>query len=247
MLHATACQKKQRANSALASPGLEKRRQLHPPTTAASQRNAQWNYLQSAFGNQAVLRMFSQERPGMAIKQMGTSRAADKGTGGTEPAGPVAPPAVPAAGTCRPTSLNYANEKKLKCPEGMCGVKFQFDVTKVNSCPGDDCKGQTVGETVTTDNKCTAGGVDQGPCPSPVGAGNAIPGCSDTYSFCVDPASIPAKGCTETYTVADNVGGVSAGVCKIVWTFTKTDGACSATVSRSCTPASPKCSAPSGS
>lgn len=234
MLHAPVSESKQRKSSRPSQLNSEGQREFHPPLAGHSQRNAQWSFLQSAYGNQAVLRMLS-------LKRASSSRAADKGTGGAEPAGPIAPPPVPAAGACRPTSLNYANEKKLKCPEGMCGLKFQFDVSKVNTCAGDDCKGKTVGETVTTDNKCTAGGVDQGPCPNPVGAGNTIPGCSDTYEFCVDPASIPAKGCTETYTVADNVDGVSAGVCKIVWTFTKTDKSCSATVSRSCTPASPKC------
>jgi hypothetical protein len=174
--------------------------------------------LQQTIGNRAVQRLIASYRANTTSVQRD--------------------PAHPAAGTCRPLSLEYANESTLACPAGKCGAKFKFDVTKVNTCSGDDCQGQTVGETVTTDNKCTAGGVDQGPCPNPVAANNAIPHCGDTYSFCTDPANIPDAGCTETYTVRDKVGDTSAGVCKIIWKFTKKDGNCSATVTRNCTPAS---------
>jgi hypothetical protein len=240
MLHPKACEGKRR--SSFKPQPNDLRRELHPPA-----HDSQWMSLHSMYGNQAVLRMLSSAPATMPIKRAfatGSSfyRAADKGSGATPQSKPAPPAPVPAPATCRPQSLTYANETQLGCPPGKCGVQFKFDVTKVNTCPGDDCKGKTVGETVTTDNKCTAGGVDQGPCPNPVGDNNTIPGCSDTYEFCTDPANIPEGGCTETYTVADNVGGVSAGVCKIAWKFTKTGGACSATVSRTCTPASPQCS-----
>lgn len=240
MLHAPVRDSKKRKSSSPALSSRESRREFHPPL------GSQWNNLHSTYGNQAVLRLLASAAANMPIKRAFSSatdsyRAADKGTGAPE-SKPTPPAPVPAAAMCRPQSLTYANETRLSCPPGKCGVKFKFDVTKVNTCSGDDCKGKTVGETVTTDNGCTAGGVDQGPCPNPVGNSNNIPGCSDTYEFCTDPSNIPAAGCTETYTVADNVDGVGAGVCKIVWKFTKTAGACSATVSRTCTPASPSCS-----
>ena len=242
MLHAPIRENRKRKSLSPTHSSNERSRELHPPLSS------QWNHLHSAYGNQAVLRMLSSEPADLPIKRAFASgssfhRAADKTTGAPQ-SKPTPPAPAPAAAMCRPQSLTYANETRLSCPPGKCGVKFKFDVTKVNTCPGDDCKGKTVGETVTTDNKCTAGGVDQGPCPHPVGDSNNIPGCSDTYEFCTDPANIPDAGCTETYTVADNVDGVGAGVCKIAWKFTKTGGACSATVSRTCTPASPECSTP---
>jgi hypothetical protein len=168
------------------------------------------------------------------VPERPADKSADKGGTVT----PADAPGKPAAKTCRPLSLEYSDEATLACAEGLCGAKFKFKVTKVNTCPGDDCKGKSIGETLTTDGKCVAGDVEQGPCPDPVGDNNTVSNCSDTYKFCFKPKRIPDEGCTETYTLRDNVGGVSAGVCKIVWKLTKTDGKCSATVSRSCTPES---------
>lgn len=59
MLHAPVSESKQRKSSRPSQLNSERQREFHPPLAGHSQRNAQWNFLQSAYGNQAALRMMS--------------------------------------------------------------------------------------------------------------------------------------------------------------------------------------------
>src|SRR5215471_7975621 len=131
MLHPSIGDNKKRKSSSPTRLNNEGRREFHPLL------NTQWSNLHRTYGNQAVQRMLSSAPAEMPMKRAFASasnfhRAADKGTGAT-PASKPTPPAPAPAAMCRPQSLTYANETRLSCPPGKCGVKFKFDVTKVNT------------------------------------------------------------------------------------------------------------------
>jgi hypothetical protein len=132
---------------------------------------------------------------------------------------------------CCALSLTYANQQNLGCG-AYCGAQIRYDITGVTTCPGQSCQGKSVTETVTTDQKCIPGPVHTGPCPDPIGPGNTISNCQDTFKLCAPAVDFPAGGCVETYTLTNYVGGNAVEICTITFTITK-NGACSGTVTLS--------------
>jgi hypothetical protein len=132
---------------------------------------------------------------------------------------------------CNQLHLTYANQQTLGCGTS-CGAQIRYSVTGVtNSCDTIDLVGAKVTESVTTDAKCLPGGVQTG-AGCPVGSGNSITGCTDTYGLCAAAASFQIGTCTETYTQKLYVDGCLAETRRIVFTVTRTATSCSGTVTR---------------
>ncbi|MCP3917432.1 MAG: VWA domain-containing protein [bacterium] len=130
---------------------------------------------------------------------------------------------------CCPRDITYANEQSPGCAAGACGAQIVFDITGVVSTGS--CEGQQLTEAVTTDAGCIPGSVMTGPgCP--IGAGNTIVNCTDTYALCAAPASFPMGTCTETYTQQLFVCGRLVQTAAIAFTVTRTATSCSGTVTR---------------
>ena len=153
------------------------------------------------------------------------------------PSGSGSAAPVPPAPSCT-YSVTYANQHTQACDGGRCGAGIVYDITRVTAtgsgCPS-TLNGLTVTEVVTNDHGCTPGNV-QGGAGCAIGAGGVVQNCTDTYSFCLGPASqarLPAAGCTETVTQQLFVGGVLAETHLIRFPMTKTGSSCTGTVNRS--------------